>query len=707
MRIKRNYINLGLCALALATVTLACSLFGGSSGPSTVSQATSTPSSLTADFGDAPDNLDAGYYAPSGGPYLFTYDATGIEGRFPTYGRDQIPGAFTLQVDQFWIGPLYGTTGPRDIPSLEDDANDPNDPDGVANLTVNGGGADCDMENGSHNPAATGCASQAAYSMPMNARLSIMFGQPPLGIWITSVTAAENMTYSGPVYWNLLFDLNQDGDWEDAGEWIAQDLLVDLQPGETETLISPAFHFPTSGSPWGRLNFPYWVRSMVTSESVADAVGPGNWDGRGPDSGFSVGEVEDYFVEWQPIGQKRKGQGGGGGAGSGSPVCSPTDDQELNLLPGSSDINDVIRLKPGDQVQNFQVLDLSGWEEGSHTGPPEGMSMVEWTNAMQSTTKFKDFDLVLDADDGGYLSLSIHTRSPDGFRLILLPNTLSEGDCTGNAPVYVGPMFYREFPPPLTTSSPFGWYDVTSSYFEGDESHNPFTLGETIKRIMAEEGSIIFSGDPPFVTVEGNFVQNSGEFSAAGVGVVAGYPDIAVTFEGNLADGKLKGYYTMGAAGGLPGGESVTYQIIGTKAQEELTEEGSSGPVGLPTIDPGVEDAIGTFIDVFNGAFRETDPDPLFRLLHPAVFDIYGEEACRAYLEGIIDNPTTLEYQNAQWFGPWDFERDGVSKPVEDTYLVEVNFTSAGSTSPQELHLAVPGDDSVRWFTDCGEPLEQ
>jgi len=700
---KRNYFYLGLSVLALTAVTLACSLFGGSSGSTTVSQATSTPSSLTADFGDAPDNLDAGYYAPSGGPYLYTYDAAGIEGRFPTYGRDQIPGAFTLQVDQFWIGPLYGRAGSGDIPSLEDDADDPNDPDGVANLTVNGGGADCDMENGFHSPAASGCASQAAYSMPMNARLSIMFGQPPLGIWITSVTAADNMTYSGPVYWNLLFDLNQDGDWEDGGEWIAQDVVVDLQPGETETLISPAFHFPTSGSPWGRLNFPYWVRSMVTSESVADAVGSGNWDGRGPDSGFSVGEVEDYFVEWKPIGQKRKGQGGGGGAGASSAACTPTDAQELTLLPVNRDISDVIRLTPGGQVQNVQVLGLPGLEGGSPADHWGDLDLTQGATLRQSDA-FTEINL--EAIDG-VLDLSARTSSQDGYRLILVPNTLSDGDCTGNAPVYVGPMFYREFPPPLTTSSPFGWYDVTSSYFEGDESHNPFTLGETIKRIMAEEGSIIFSGDPPFVTVEGDFVQNSGEFSAAGIGVVAGYPDIAVTFEGNLADGELQGYYTMGAEGGLPGGESVTYQIIGTKAQEELTEESSSGPVGLPTIDPGVEDAIGTFIDVFNGAFRETDPDPLFQLLHPAVFDIYGEEACRAYLEGIIDNPTSLEYQNAQWFGPWDFERDGVSKPVEDTYLVGVNFSSAGSTSPQELHLAVPGDASVRWFTDCGEPLEQ
>ena len=104
---------------------------------------------------------------------------------------------------------------------LEDDADDLNDPDNVPNLQIKGGGADCDAENGSHNPGGNGCAPVSAYSMPMNARLMIFFGQPPLGVWITSVTASETMSYSGPVYWNLLFDLNQDGSWDGDGEWQA------------------------------------------------------------------------------------------------------------------------------------------------------------------------------------------------------------------------------------------------------------------------------------------------------------------------------------------------------------------------------------------------------------------------------------------------------------------------------------------------------
>ena len=154
----------------LVISSLACSLggVGGTSSGNTPVPGTPVPGAVIGDYGDAPDgdrNMDTGYYAPTGGPFLFTYNSVGVGGNFPTMGDDPIPGAFTVDVDEFWIGPLFGGSD-ADVPSLENDADDPNDPDSVPNLLVNGGGADCDAENGSHNPAGNGCASTPAYSMP-------------------------------------------------------------------------------------------------------------------------------------------------------------------------------------------------------------------------------------------------------------------------------------------------------------------------------------------------------------------------------------------------------------------------------------------------------------------------------------------------------------------------------------------------------------
>ena len=702
-RLPKPSRTLGLAGLVLILASLACGLpFTGGPVPTATAiptnppPATPTPPLDIGDYGDAPDGdrgLESGYYAPTGGPFLFTYESAGVDGNFPTMGDDPLPGPFTIDVDEFWIGPLFGSTGSGDIPSLEQDADDVNDPDGQANLLINAGGADCDKENGVHNPSATGCSSQPAFSMPMNARLMIVFGQPPLGIWITSVTASDTMSYNGPVYWNLLFDLNQDGDWDGPGEWIAQDVQVDLEPGETETLISPAFNFPTSGSPWGRLNFPYWVRSMVTSQSVDATLNMADYDGRGPEGGFEIGEVEDYFVEWRPIGPRYKDKepveaeacGGGG--------------DELRENPASRNARDVLLLTPGENVRRVRIFGIQG-ESGDDrviaTDPlPLDESATTTLGVGESTLQIQveDRNLRIQTDEVG----------EEGVQVAVVPELPEDHPCSGNAPVGVSPGFLYSFLPIRQTV--YGSYLVTSQYERGDQSHNPFTKGEEIEKIDVSQGSIVFSGDPPFVTVSGERDETDGSFTAGGSGVVAGYPDIAVTFEGTLTTEGLSGEYTMGADGGLPGGQSVTYAIAGQKAPAGGGET-SGQDSGPPPAAAGEEKAIQAFINVFNGAFAEGDVDPLFRLLHPAVYERYGQEACRTYLEGNMGTPVELAYQSAVYLGAWDWELDGKSRTMQDIYRVLVNVTAGGESGQQQIHLSIPGDDSVRWFTDCGDPLE-
>jgi len=239
---------------------------------------------------------------------------------------------------------------------------------------------------------------------------------------------------------------------------------------------------------------------------------------------------------------------------------------------------------------------------------------------------------------------------------------------------------------------------VRLKYLFGCLSNNQLTKAESITEIKVEEGSITFTGAPPFVNVTGEWNPEDGSFTAEGSGEVAGFSNIACTFEGTLTEAGLNGEYTMGAKGGLPGGNSVTYQVTGTKASETAEIPAS--------LSPGVIDAIGAFVNVFNSAFQDGDSESLYQLLNPAVIDLYGEEACRVYMEEIVQIPTSIEYLDATKVGAWDWERDGVTIPVEHTYSVFVNFTAQDQTIQQELHLTLPGDDSVRWFTDCGDPLQ-
>jgi len=216
-------------------------------------------------------------------------------------------------------------------------------------------------------------------------------------------------------------------------------------------------------------------------------------------------------------------------------------------------------------------------------------------------------------------------------------------------------------------------------------------------------GSISIEGPRPWVNVYGDYDEDTGSFYAEGTGTVAGFPNIKVIYEGTLDESGITGEYTMGADGGLPANEPIVYKAEGTRLEESTEQEPVEGPV---TLDPGAVDAIGSFVTVFNAAFQDKNVDHLYQLLHPEVIDLYGEESCRAYLAGIVETPTSLEYIDAYYVGGWNFERDGTVIPVDFAYAVFANFTSNEQTIQQELHLTLPGDDSVRWFTDCGDPVQ-
>jgi len=80
----------------------------------------------------------------------------------------------------------------------------------------------------------------------------------------------------------------------------------------------------------------------------------------------------------------------------------------------------------------------------------------------------------------------------------------------------------------------------------------------------AQTGTIEITGPFPWVTVSGDWNPVTGEFSAAGVGTVAGFPLILVIFEGVFNGLFLDGDYEMGAGGGLPGGLSIIYSVFGS-----------------------------------------------------------------------------------------------------------------------------------------------
>ena len=233
------------------------------------------------DYGDAPDGQDA-YY--------------GVPGRFPTLynttnsklGR---PGGHTLNTGEETLGLNV---------SAEVDATDPNDPDGVPNLV------DADSDE----------------------RMYVILdgSDTKLAFTVTVSSGAPDVTR----YANVLIDLDQSGNWSTGSygvEWVMVNLEVNVAPGSSETIITPAFS-------WGNQAVrpsPVWMRVLLSRAKVDETLfaNVGGWDGSGQ---FQYGEIEDHFVflmdmppqpgfapRWPPTPGKPPGGNGKPPGGGGQP----------------------------------------------------------------------------------------------------------------------------------------------------------------------------------------------------------------------------------------------------------------------------------------------------------------------------------------------------------------------------------------------------
>ena len=213
---------------------------------------------------------------------------------------------------------------------------------------------------------------------------------------------------------------------------------------------------------------------------------------------------------------------------------------------------------------------------------------------------------------------------------------------------------------------------------------------QIVREAGAPTAEISISAPAPFVDVIG--IIENGVFTATGVGTVAGFPGISVLFEGSITN-PLVGLYTLGVDKGLPGGEAISYIVEGTK----------DAPLEEPSAHPDTE-LVETFTTDLVDAMQSQDVTFLFDRLHPAVLDIYGADACQAYL-GSIAGYSNIGVLQLSGPGDWVFERDGTSTPIQDAYTIEANFTlPEGQVNPAVAHFALM-DGEMSWFTDCGDPL--
>lgn len=139
----------------------------------------------------------------------------------------------------------------------------------------------------------------------------------------------------------------------------------------------------------------------------------------------------------------------------------------------------------------------------------------------------------------------------------------------------------------------------------------------------------------------------------------------------------------------------------GSVPSEEPSE--SSEPSADPT--PELAETPQEFFDLFVDAVQTQDDAFLLARLHPAVFEIYGRQQCRAAVASLEPMPGfDVTVRRVEGPEPYDYAPDDQSVTIDDAFTLALTFSSSAGTSRQEGHLALVGAE-MRWFTDCGDPL--
>jgi len=307
---------------------------------SAVPIAGSTSTAPKGDYGDAPDGQDAYYGVPGRYPTLF--NTTNSQ-----FGR---PGGHTLNIGAETLGVNV---------SAEVDANDPADPDGVPNLV------DADSD-------------ERIFVIVEGTQAKLAF----------TVTVASNVP-DVTRYANAVIDFDQSGKWS-AGtygtEWVVVNLGIDIDPGSSETVITPWFSWGNKPVPPS----PVWMRLLLAREEVSQSLfaNVGGWDGSGQ---FEYGEVEDYFaflmdkpplpdfVRWPPAPKLPPGGDGkkpppGGGQPPGPPEgpCGYDINYYVIIINGGDSRNDLANGTPIVQESVDTMAGLAGeqgYQSAGNLGP--------------------------------------------------------------------------------------------------------------------------------------------------------------------------------------------------------------------------------------------------------------------------------------------------------------------------------------------------
>ena len=233
------------------------------------------PEEPKCDLGDAPDSSNtAGVQMtayPKGGPL-------GVQANYPTvYGVGSPP-----------YGPIHwqpkAVAYLGDGVSLENEADFGPDEDGTNNIDPSNDSPDLDKaDDGVAVPLVLPHCGQTSFDYRVTV-VPLATIEPP------------------PLYVNVWFDWNRDGDWNDVllcpdgtqvPEWAVQNQLLQFVTSGTYDVTTPEFTcwHPSAA----QTEDPIWMRITLSEKQWGMVISAARASGDGPAAGYEYGETEDYY----------------------------------------------------------------------------------------------------------------------------------------------------------------------------------------------------------------------------------------------------------------------------------------------------------------------------------------------------------------------------------------------------------------------------
>ena len=297
------------------------------------------------------------------------------------------------------------------------------------------------------------------------------------------------------------------------------------------------------------------------------------------------------------------------------------------------------------------------------------------------------------------------SRDPEAKKVELLPSTATNTNTATISPTSIPTQVPPTFTPyptavPTLTVLLYGEFVLDTEMIAGliHELYIEMSRQITVEVQECDNGAIWIAEEPPWVNLTGVY-SDTGQVTAAGSGVVAGYPDVSVTVSGTLKNDYFDGTLIMGAEKELPGGEAGVYAIQGPYKVYTYNPDVYIGACSTMTVE------FNNFVDGFNYAMQILDTSWLYDHLHPSVFERYDPDACQEYLDRTVQPEFEIVVKGLSGPEEWFWEVDGEVIEIENAITANSELTIKGEEINSDVHFAIT-NGQFTWFTTCVNPQE-